>query len=61
MRSPQFLEIWTAEGWMEYFWNNRPVKTRQYYQLRSAIRTIIWLPFFVGCFYIYVGAVAVFS
>jgi len=59
--NPTFLQIWTKEGWMEYFWVNAPAKTREYYQLRSAVRMALWVPFFYGCTMIILNAVAVFS
>jgi hypothetical protein len=60
-RPPQWIEIWFGKDWLDYFWTHRPTKTRQYYQLRSIVRMLIWVPFFVGCYYIILGGVAVFS
>lgn len=59
--NPTFLQIWTGEGWLEYFWNNQPVKTRQYYQVRSAVRMALWVPFFYGCAMIILTGAAVFK
>jgi hypothetical protein len=61
MKSPQFLDIWTAEGWMEYFWNNRPAKSRQYYQLRSAVRMLLWIPLTTFTVYMLLAFVEVYS
>jgi hypothetical protein len=61
MRSPLFLEIWLDRLWFEYWVDFQPLRSREYYKVRSIVRMAIWIPFFVGIFYIYVGAVAVFS
>ena len=61
MRNPTFAEIWTKEGWLTYNWEFIPAKSQTYYKFRSAVRMSIWVPFFVGCFYIIVGAASVFA
>ena len=42
--SPTFLEIWTSEGWMEYFYRHAPAKTREFYKFRSVCRMAFWIP-----------------
>lgn len=44
MQSPTFMEIWDADEWMEYFYRNAPVKTREYFKFRSTCRMIFWIP-----------------
>jgi hypothetical protein len=61
MQSPTFIEIWNDEHWYTYWLRNAPARTREYFKFRSVCRMAIWIPFFVGVFYVYVGAVAVFS
>ena len=61
MRAPTFTEIWNDGNWFIYWLEFQPVRTREYFKFRSVCRMAIWIPFFVGVFYVYVGAVAVFS
>lgn len=61
MRNPTWEEIWSDEKWMVYNWEFMPVKSRTYYKVRSAVRMAVWIPFFIGCFYIIVGAASVFA
>jgi hypothetical protein len=42
--NPTFIEIWTSEGWMTYFYRNAPAKTREYYKFRSVCRMAFWIP-----------------
>lgn len=42
--NPTFIEIWTSEGWMEYFYRVNPKHTREYYKFRSVCRMAFWIP-----------------
>lgn len=59
--NPTFLQIWTSEGWLEYMWQGDAEKSRLYYQVRSAVRMALWIPFFYGCIMIILNGVAVFQ
>ena len=61
MRNPTWQEIWDGDNWINYYSEFFPKKSRQYYQIRSAVRMAVWIPFFIGCFYIFIGAVSVFE
>ena len=61
MRAPTFLEIWDDKEWFDYWIDNQPLRTREYFKFRSAVRMVVWVPFFVVVFYIIVGGVAVLS
>lgn len=59
--NPTFLQIWTSEGWLEYLLESNSEKSRLYYQVRSAVRMALWIPFFYGCAMIILNGVAVFQ
>ena len=59
--NPTFLQIWTSEGWLEYLWESNSEKSRLYYQVRSAVRMALWIPFFYGCIMIILTGAAVFK
>ncbi len=61
MRSPTFIEIWDDYNWFNYYERYKPMRTREYFKFRSVCRMALWIPFFIVVFYVYVGAVAVFS
>ena len=56
---PTFLQIWLDNEWEIFAINAK--RSRSYFKFRSVVRMIVWIPFFVGCVYIYLGAVSVFS
>jgi hypothetical protein len=56
---PTFTEIWDDREWQ--FFAPFARRSRRYFKIRSLVRMGVWIPFFVGCFYIIIGAVSVFS
>jgi hypothetical protein len=61
MESPTFMQIWTPEGWLEYWTENRPKKNQTYYQFRSAIRMAFWIPVTVIFVYEFLALVSVYQ
>jgi hypothetical protein len=56
---PTFTQIWDNNEW-ELFAPDAK-RSRRYFKARSLIRMTVWIPFFVGCFYMFIGAVSVFE
>ncbi len=61
MQSPTFEQIWTPEGWAEYWTENRPAKKQRYYQFRSAVRMTFWIPLTITTVYMFLSVVSVYS
>jgi hypothetical protein len=61
MQSPTFEQIWTSEGWLEYWTENRPTKNQTYYQFRSVCRMAFWIPLVTVTVYMFLSVVSVYS
>ena len=61
MRAPTFIEIWNDFDWFKYWEQFQPMRTREYYKLRSVVRMAFWIPVTVATAYAFLAVVSVYS